>query len=102
MKVGLNEMHNKKKQSEKKIREEERNLRRYREEKRRKGRGGMELQRPSGRERGKGEEEEKKDALRKLRLIESYAKYRNLKNLPLTGLCGRWFICLRPPPLLLF
>ncbi len=37
---------------------------------------------------------------RKIRLIESNAKYRYLKKLPVKGLCGRCFICLRPRPLL--
>jgi hypothetical protein len=30
--------------------------------------------------------------------IESNAKCRYLKNLPEKGLCGKYFICLRPPP----
>ncbi len=37
---------------------------------------------------------------RKIRQRESNAIYRNLKNWPVKGLCGRCFICLRPPPLL--
>ena len=37
---------------------------------------------------------------RKIRLIESNVKCRYLKNWPVKGLCGRCFICLRPPPLL--
>ncbi len=36
---------------------------------------------------------------RKIRLIEGNAKCRYLKNWPVKGLCGRCFICLRPPPL---
>jgi hypothetical protein len=35
---------------------------------------------------------------RLVRLIESNVKCRHLKNLPREGLCGRCFICLRPPP----
>jgi hypothetical protein len=35
---------------------------------------------------------------RKIRLIESNAKCRYRKNLPVKGICGWCFICLRPPP----
>ncbi len=37
---------------------------------------------------------------RKIWLMESNGKCRYLKNCPVKGLCGRCFICLRPPSLL--
>ncbi len=40
------------------------------------------------------------DHRRKIRLIESNAICRYLKNWPVKGLCGRCFICPKPPPLL--
>ncbi len=84
-------------QREEEDREEERNLRRCEAKKRKRNEN---LNRPSGREREKVEEEEKKDALRNIRLIESNAKCRHLKKLTCKGTLRKVFICLRTPPLL--